>query len=416
MKPVSPKAAIARIAEIGGTVTLPGATAEATALIDAWRDEPEHAAGLVFRGLFVPGLNETDYAGLHASARMQTIFATRAARPSFQDGKVDLLPLCYTQAHDWLEGTPCDVGIVHGAPGPGGTLSASVCADAARAIFTSARYKIALINSVAPRVDDPSRTPLFPLQDFDLIVETGAPLVTLPPESKNAVIDVVAAQAARLIEDGDALQFGIGKLPAAILAQLSARRRLRIRSGMFIDAVMDLLDADALDPDAPMIGGAAIGSSALHARMAEEPRARFAPVPLTHGLAAVSQTENFVALNGALQVDLFGQVNSEWIGAQRVSGLGGLPDFVRAATAAPNGRAIIALPAQQNGESRILARLSAPCITLPAREAQIFVTEHGAADVRGLSIDARAAAIIAIAAPERRADLADAWDAIRRAM
>jgi acyl-CoA hydrolase len=137
-------------------------------------------------------------------------------------------------------------------------------------------------------------------------------------------------------------------------------------------------------------------------------------VPQTHGLAALSAVRRLTAINGALQVDLFGQINSEWIGRRRVSGLGGLPDFLRGAAAAPGGRAIIALPAEQKGESRIVARLDAPSVTAPASDAQIVVTEHGAADVRGLHADARAQAIIAIAAPAHRADLEAAWAAMRR--
>ncbi|MDX2238231.1 MAG: acetyl-CoA hydrolase/transferase C-terminal domain-containing protein [Hyphomonadaceae bacterium] len=411
---VSEREAAAAIARSGGLVALPGAAGEARAFIDVWRAEPDLAAGLTFRGLFVPGLNATDYAALHDSARLQTIFATAETRASFHAGKVDLFPLAYTRAYAWLHDAPKDAAILNVTPGPGDAFSASLNADAAPALLHQAKLRIALVNTQAPRIDDPARTPHFPREAFDLVVETDAPLLTAPPETPSLQTDAVAAAAAALIADGDALQFGIGKLPAAILSRLRNHKNLRIHSGMYVDGVLDLLHGGALDPDAPMLGGTAIGTAALHARIAAEPRARLAPVPHTHGLAALSAVRRLTAINGALQVDLFGQVNSEWIGRRRVSGLGGLPDFLRGAAAAPGGRAIIALPAEQKGQSRIVARLDAPCVTAPASDAQIVVTEHGAADLRGLTVDARAAALIAIAAPAHRADLEAAWAAMRR--
>jgi acyl-CoA hydrolase len=115
-------------------------------------------------------------------------------------------------------------------------------------------------------------------------------------------------------------------------------------------------------------------------------------------------------------VDLFGQANIEWRSGRLVSGLGGAPDFARAARASPGGRAILALPATAAGGSvsRIVARLDAPAVSLARDDADLVVTEHGVADLRGAAMEARAEALIAIAAPEHRDRLAEAWAALRR--
>ncbi|MEA2840358.1 MAG: hypothetical protein QOF41_1688, partial [Methylobacteriaceae bacterium] len=98
-----------------------------------------------------------------------------------------------------------------------------------------------------------------------------------------------------------------------------------------------------------------------------------------------------------------------------VSGSGGFQDFMIGARLSPNGRSIVALPSTGGGVSRIVARLCEPGIVTGLRsDADIFVTEHGAAQVRDLTQDARAEALIAIAAPEHRGTLWDQWREMRK--
>ncbi len=123
----------------------------------------------------------------------------------------------------------------------------------------------------------------------------------------------------------------------------------------------------------------------------------------------------FTAVNSALEIDLFGQVNLEWQGGKLVSGVGGAPDFARAAAMSTNGRAMILMPATARGGSisRIVPRLAAPAVSLPRSAVDTIITEHGTADLRALSLDERADALIAIAAPERRDALAGEWRDLR---
>lgn len=117
-----------------------------------------------------------------------------------------------------------------------------------------------------------------------------------------------------------------------------------------------------------------------------------------------------------MEVDLFGQANAETASGRILAGFGGLNDFLRAARASPGGRAIVMLPATgaKGTVSRIVARLGEPGLVSAQRgDIDTVVTEHGIADLRGRDLDARAAALIAIAAPQFRDELAAGWAEIR---
>ena len=141
-------------------------------------------------------------------------------------------------------------------------------------------------------------------------------------------------------------------------------------------------------------------------------------MPVTHGFEVLSRLDGLVAINSAVEVDLFGQANAEHVGGKLVSGIGGLGDFLRGAGAARGGLPILALPAETPGgkHSRIVPQLGPGITTISRTDVAIVVTEHGAADLRGLTLDGRAEALIAIAAPARRIELAARWDEIRRTM
>jgi acyl-CoA hydrolase len=198
------------------------------------------------------------------------------------------------------------------------------------------------------------------------------------------------------------------------VARLSERRGLVIRSGMVTEGYRRLAEAGALDPDADHITGLALGSVGFMAWAAE--RLIFADATVTHGAASLARADRLHAINSALEIDLFGQANIEWRGGRLVSGLGGAPDFARAARRSAGGRAILALPATAAGGaiSRIVARLEAPTVSIPRDDTDLIVTEFGVADLRGASLDARAEALIAIAAPRHREALAKAWAALRK--
>jgi acyl-CoA hydrolase len=233
--------------------------------------------------------------------------------------------------------------------------------------------------------------------------------------ARNEESDVIACIVARFIPDHAHIQTGIGGAPGALWGQLSGHKGLILRSGMANDGLRQLADAGAL-ADVGHVAGIAYGSLDFYRYLADTGLVTFASTPQTHGFSGLAQLPRLHAVNSALEVDLFGQVNAEWQGGRLSSGVGGAADFTRAALASPGGRSIIALPATAKAGtiSRIVTSISAPAIGLPRTDIDTVVTEHGAVELRQLSMDARAAELISIAAPPFRDDLARGWSEMRK--
>lgn len=402
----------------GRTIYLPGTTGEILALADALAEDPERMAGVHVIGCPLPGMNSFDYAGLHADARQTLFLFARPSRDSFAQGRVRILPLSYFGAARYMaRDAGIEVAVAHVAPpreGEGQMASVGIAADFTTIAWQAARVRIALVNPLMPAM--PSG-PRIDLSQADLVVECESPLVEIPSASPDAVGQAIADNVAGLIPDGAALQVGIGTAPAAMWRALSQRRNLRLRSGLASEDLLYLSDKGAL-ADGGHVAGILAGSSAFYAEMARRDMVRLADTLETHDARVIGMERHFFAANSALAVDLFGQVNLEWQGALAASGAGGAPDFASAAMASPGGSAITMLPstAGKGQISRIVARLDTPTVSLPRNLADVVATEHGVARLRNLSLDERAEALIAIADPAFRDNLAGQWRAIRSAM
>jgi acyl-CoA hydrolase len=258
--------------------------------------------------------------------------------------------------------------------------------------------------------------PTIPAARIDAIVEADTPLLELPDAEPDATLARLASQVAGLVADGDTLQFGLGRMQAAVLRALVGRRGLRVHSGMVSDSLLRLEAAGALATrdaaDPPVTCGVALGTPALYAALADPALARFAPVSYTHDHGVLRAIDRFKSINGAIAVDLLGQVAAETVDGAQVSGIGGLTDFARGARSAAGGRSIIALLSSARGGSlsRIVPRLGEDDITGVARlDVDTVVSEHGVAEIGALDVDARAAALVAIADPAHREALREAW-------
>ncbi len=418
MKTLTPAAAVAELARHarGGRIVLSSGPAEPLVLHDAWRETPETAADILFAGLFVSGMNRLDYASLHPRAGMDIVMLSPDWRQGFVEGRTLLRPMHYSAAFATLinEGAPAGVFTVC-APDAEGMCSFGLAADLPPAMLSRTGYKLAVINHAMPRAP---AAPSISLSAFDAVVETDMPLPELPAAPSNPVADAIAARVADLVRDGDTIQTGIGKLPLAAAAALSGKRDLRVHSGLVVPAHLDLAEAGALrDAPGAIRAGVAAGDKAFYDRIAAEPRLSLVSVAETHGAVALAAVENLVAINAALEVDLFGQVNAAFAGAQQISGSGGLVDFVRGARTSRGGRAIIMIQAEgKGGVSRVVPRLAQGTVTVAQAEAPIIVTEFGAVDLAPLSIDARAGALIALAPSVQRDPLSRAWRDMRAAL
>ena len=404
----------------GMTVFVQGASGQPTPLLQALAAMPEASDGVHYVGCFIPGINAIDPASFHANARLTSFFVFGDTARSHAAGKVRFLPLHYSGIWGYLAGLAVDLALIQVTPPDrGGRCSLGVSVHFVPAVLDRAKVVVAEVNATMPRSGHSYE---IPYDRLDYVVETERPLVTLatgglPPETRR-----IGAHVAGLIDDGDTIQIGIGKVPAAVLAALRERRDLGLHGGLVSDEVADLDEAGVLtgarkshDPGT-MVCTAALGGPRVYDWAGRCPTLRFAPVSYTHDVRVISRIDNFVAINSVLSIDLTGQANAEMLGGRQVSGTGGLLDFVRGARLAKGGRSILALPSTAGGRSsRIVSRLGeSDVISCPRADADIVVTEHGVARLRDKSVDERADALIAIADPAFRDGLADQWAALRR--
>jgi 4-hydroxybutyrate CoA-transferase len=132
----------------------------------------------------------------------------------------------------------------------------------------------------------------------------------------------------------------------------------------------------------------------------------------TYDRDALAKLDRFVAVNSALEVDLLGQCNLEHMAGRTISSAGGAPDFAGAARACRGGLSVVALNATfgKEAQSRIVPTLSrGAVVSLSRLDVDVVVTEFGVADLRDASVHERARALIAVAAPQFREDLARSW-------
>ncbi len=270
---------------------------------------------------------------------------------------------------------------------------------------------LGLINHQTPRIKGAVS---LAYSQFDYVCEVNTPLPLYDTQS-SPVTDAIARNIAPLVADGSALQIGLGKVLIGLSRRLCDRRMLRLHSGMLSDGFLDLARAGALDPDFAHTTCAVVGSMEFYRQMADFDQVKILGCEVTHDPRVLLALDNFVSINSALEVDLFGQCNLEHANGQAISGAGGAPDFARAARLSAGGRSIVALNATHHGGkgTRIVPCLNEKAITSISRiDVDHVVTEYGVANLSGASVHERARAIISVAGPVFREDLERAWSQI----
>ncbi|MFT4097238.1 MAG: acetyl-CoA hydrolase/transferase C-terminal domain-containing protein [Rhodoblastus sp.] len=412
---LSPSAALALL-EPGMRVFVHAGPSECMTFVETLKSDSERARAVEFVGVFIPGLNTTDYSALAPDARIASTFVSPPFADAFAAGRLRYLPRAYSGFAGTLARMKIDLAVLRvSPPGPDGRMSFGLNQDYAPIAARAATRVLAFVDRNMPHV---SGEPGLRAEDCDALVEIDEPLRPFPAATASGTLEKVGVNAARLIRDGDTIQIGIGKVQSAVLANLFDRRHLGLHSGMIDDSIAALMDRGVLDNSVKSadrglgVTGMAIGTQAAWA-CAARPDMRFRSADYTHAAASISAQDNFVAINSAIEVDLLGQCNAEMLGGKQISGAGGFHDFQRGAAGSKGGRAIVALPSSAGGASRIVARLPAGVATGPRNDADYIVTEHGMAALRDLDLDARAEALIMIAAPQFRSDLTAAWKDMR---
>jgi acyl-CoA hydrolase len=279
------------------------------------------------------------------------------------------------------------------------------------------RLLIIEVNPNLPRTCSlgPEFTNTIPLDLVDVIVEADGAPFALPATPPDAVDQAIAERARAFIADGATLQIGIGAVPnmvASLLAQ-GAGGGYGIHSEMFTDGLMNLHRAGKVTNDAKSVFNGvsittfALGSSELYAWLDGNDAVAFVPVQVVNDPTVIARNHSFVSINGALSVDLYGQVVADHIDGRQISGVGGHEDFVAGAEMRLDDHSLICLrsTAVTNGvtRSRIVALLpEGSVVSTPRHHTGVVVTEYGSADLSGLTVRERAAALVEIAHPDFR--------------
>lgn len=403
----------------GDEIFVAGCTGEPTLLLEALLARPAAAAGVRFTGVHIPGVNAFAFADLTPSTRQRGIFLSPALRPAFKAGRMEFLPISYTRVCGMLAATHFDWVIFQGAASGAG-VNLSLAADFTLAAAERAKHLVGICNTNLPI------TSAATINDSRLLrLQANSPILSYDAGALSPAFVQLGQVIAAYITDGSTLQLGLGKLQKTVLAALHAHRNLRVHSGMISDPLLALEDAGALAIDElPAIcTGVALGSAALYARAADPSFVRFMPVSYTHAASTLAQLPKFVSINSMIEIDLSGQVNAEMLAGEQISGGGGMSDFVLGAGINPGGKSILATTASANdhksGEriSRIVCQLSAgSAVTIPRYAVDCVATEFGLVQLKHLSIDERARALISIADPGFRESLTEQWGQVLRSL
>ena len=416
---VSAAEAIAAISP-GDMVFIEGTSGEPRTLVDALVEDRERLRGTrILDSRVIPG---SPYAALTDYFHITTLHVNPDLRQGVHNGTVDFLPVSLTQTPSLFSTTvPLDVALVHvSPPDENGYCSFGCVPGFNRDAALCARTTIAQMNEQMPYTYGDT---LIHMSDIDCLVEVSRPVQPWPDPKIGPDEEAVARVVSQRIGDGDTLCIGVGAIPEALMKSLHDRKHLGIHTGMISDSTVELMQSGVITNERKAhdrgrtVSGAAVGSEKLFRFIHRNPQVELYPYTYTHNANVISKFDNFITVVSAIEVDLSGQVNAEMIKGMQISAVGGQAEWLRGAAAAPNGRSIIAFTSSIRGKSshisRILPRLGEGTVaSVPRHDVDCVATEYGVAELRGRTLRQRAEALIAIAHPDFRDGLQQAWRGI----
>lgn len=344
---------------------------------------------------------------------LESFFVGHNVRKPTQDGWADYIPvhLSETQKLIRMGLTPVDVAMIQVCPpDKHGYVSMGTSVDATLAAVQNAKTVIAVINPNVPRAWGDA---IIKLSDIDIFCEDDTPLIEAKPATPSEQDIKIGQNCAALIEDGACLQMGIGAIPNAVLSQLGNHKNLGIHTEMFADGVLPLYYKGVINnlnkkyDKGKIVSTFLMGSKEVYDFIDDNPAVAMMDVGYTNDPCIIAQQPKMTAINSALSIDITGQVNADSLGCKFYSGCGGQLDFIRGAAASEGGKPIIAMPAvTAKGVSKICPTLLNGAGVVTTRfDVHYVVTEFGAVDLYGKTLQDRAKALISIAHPNHQEEL-----------
>lgn len=342
--------------------------------------------------------------------QMDSFFVGANVRKSTQAGYADYIPIFLSETQKlYRDGyIKCNVAMIQVCPpDEHGFVSLGTSVDATLAAVETADYVIAVVNPNVPRSFGDA---LIPLSMIDIFVEGNEPLEPAHFTQPDEIETAIGKHCAALIEDGATLQMGIGAIPNAVLAQLGNHKNLGIHTEMFADGVLPLVEKGVINgaykgiDKGKMVSTFLMGSQKVYDFIHNNPLVLMMDVGYTNDPFIIAKNPRVTAINSALQVDLTGQVCADSLGTKFFSGVGGQVDFIYGASRSIGGKAIIAMPSVTNkGVSKIAPTLNDGAGVVTTRNhIHWFVTEYGAVNLYGKTLQERARLLISVAHPDHR--------------
>ena len=343
-------------------------------------------------------------------------------RKLIDEGIAFYIPLRYSELPRYYREhiPPVHVAMIQVAPmDEEGYFSYGLNASHLEALFERAEIIILEVNRNYPRCLGGKNTRIH-ISQVDMVVEGDHPYLNqLPAAAPTEVDRAVANLIVSEIPNGACLQLGIGGMPNAVgsLIADSDLKDLGVHTEMYVDAFVDIAKAGKINGSKKNIDTGrqvyafAAGTQKLYDYLHENPACMAASVDYTNDIRVISQIDNFISINNAVDVDLFGQVNAESAGIRHISGAGGQQDFVLGAYLSKGGKSFICCSStmkDRSGDlhSRIRPTLQTGSVVTDTRtNVHYLVTEYGMVDLKGASTWERAERIISVAHPDFREEL-----------
>ncbi len=349
----------------------------------------------------------------HQNYRLKTFFSGWMAGEIISPGRVDLIPSRYSQIPRIIKSKriPIDAAFIQiTPPNEAGFCSLGTAVDIAREAMDQASLVVGEIND---RIPFTLGDTIVSISDFDLLVRSSAAPILFQRSPVSRVLDKVAQNLARVIEDGDCISFRTGPLFEALARHLIHKRHIGIHSVFFTDPLMDLVKGGAVTNyrkaifRGKSVASYALGTQALMTWLDHNPVVEFQGVEQVCSPSLIGSNANFVGIFHARRVDLLGRVAMNVGRGSIASGSGEAADVIAGAEISKGGRTVFGLPSRnRNGQSNILVMLRDHRNQFHMRESiNIVVTEYGIANLRWRSIRERAQALIDIAHPDDREKL-----------
>lgn len=386
------------------------AAAVPTVLVNALSARHSELQNVSIYSIHTEGEAPYAHPSMHEAFKVKPFFIGHNIRSAIQEHRGSYIPSFLSEIPSlFLSGSiPLNVALISvSPPDKHGFCSLGTSVDISLSAIQSADIIVAQINRFLPRTHGDG---FVHVSKIHHAIEAHIPLPSSEEDIQTPETLAIGKYIAELIEDGATLQMGIGTIPNAVLGCLGNHKNLGIHSELFSDGILPLVESGVINGSKKakhahtIVGTFAVGSQKLYDFMDDNPMVKMLDVSYVNRVDVIRKNPKVTAINSAIEIDLSGQVCADSIGQKMYSGVGGQMDFIRGASLSEGGKPIIALlSTTSDGRSKIVPtlKLGAGVVTTRAHVHWV-VTEYGAVNLKGKTLEERKLLLSSIAHPNHR--------------